>query len=122
MAIARFISAVSPAQHRIQRAGGLQFAAFRPDGCTTCSRAVVSRTRVIVEDIEKDAPFARHVPVALAAGFRALQSTPLKNRFGVPIGVLTTHFAAPRRFSNDEFIRFDAHAEHVSSELLRAWG
>src|SRR4029079_13270021 len=77
-----------------------RFAAFRPDGRTTCSRAVASGERVILEDIEQDPAFAPHVPAARLAGFRALQSTPLKNRAGKPIGVLTTHFAAPRGFSD----------------------
>lgn len=96
------------------------FASFRPDGRTTCSRAVASGLRVILEDIERDEPFAPHVPAALSAGFRALQSTPLKLKSGRPIGVLTTHFAAPRTFSNDELGELDLYAEQVSSELARA--
>jgi GAF domain-containing protein len=97
-----------------------QFASFRPDGRTTCSRALASGERVILEDIELDPPFAPHVPAARMAGFRALQSTPLKNRSGRPIGVLTTHFAAPHMFSNDELAAIDAHAQRVSLDLARA--
>ena len=97
-----------------------QFASFRPDGRTTCSRAVASGKRVILEDIERDQPFTPHVPAARSAGFRALQSTPLKLGSGKPIGVLTTHFAAPRAFSNDELVAMDAHALRVSSALAQA--
>lgn len=97
-----------------------RFASFTPDGCTTCSRAVATGERVVLEDIEQDAPFAPHVPAALSAGFRALQSTPLRHEAGRPLGVLTTHFAAPRAFSNDELGEMDAYARHVSSELARA--
>lgn len=97
-----------------------RFASFTPDGRTTCSRAVATGERVILEDIEQDAPFAPHVPTALAAGFRALQSTPLRHEFGRPLGVLTTHFTAPRSFSNDELGEMDAYARRVSSELARA--
>ena len=99
-----------------------RFACFTPDGRTTCSRAVASGERVILEDIEADERFAPHLPAALAAGFRALQSTPLTSAAGVPFGVLTTHFAAPHAFSNDELGELDAHARRVSSELMRAWG
>ena len=99
-----------------------RFACFSPDGRTTCSRAVASGHRVILEDIEADERFAPHLPTALAAGFRALQSTPLTSGAGVPFGVLTTHFAAPHAFSNDELGELDAHARRVSSELMRAWG
>jgi len=97
-----------------------QFAAFRPDGRTSCSRAVASGRQVILEDIERDEPFAPHVPAALSAGFRALQSTPLKGRSGEAIGVLTTHFAEPRAFSNDELTEMDAFGRWVSAELERA--
>ena len=99
-----------------------RFACFTPDGRTTCSRAIAGGRRVVIEDVEADERFAPHVPAALAAGFRALQSTPLKDAAGVPIGVLTTHFAAPRVFSNDEFGELDAHADRVSTELARAYG
>ncbi|HEY6814957.1 MAG TPA: GAF domain-containing protein [Croceibacterium sp.] len=99
-----------------------RFASFRPDGRTSCSRAVACGERVILEDVEQDPPFAPHVPSARAAGFRALQSTPLKGKSGELIGVLTTHFSAPRAFSNDELEELDAHASHVSAELARACG
>lgn len=99
-----------------------RFASFRPDGRTTCSRAVASGKRVILEDIEQDPTFAPHVPAALAAGFRALQSTPLKADSGRTIGVITTHFAAPHAFSNDELEALDAHGRRVSAELARACG
>jgi len=97
-----------------------QFASFRPDGRTTCSRALACGERVILEDIEQDPPFAPHLPAARMAGFRALQSTPLKNRAGRPIGVLTTHFAAPRVLSTDELTALDTYARRVSLELARA--
>jgi len=99
-----------------------RFAAFTPDRRTTCSRVVASGRRVVVEDIEKDEAFAPHVPAALSAGFRSLQSTPLKHPSGVVIGVLTTHFATPRSFANDELEQFDAHAKLVSAEFARACG
>jgi len=99
-----------------------RFAAFRPDRRTTCSRVVASGQRVVVEDIEQDEAFAPHVPAALSAGFRSLQSTPLKDRSGAVIGVMTTHFAEPRAFANDELEQFDVHAAHVSAELAQVWG
>lgn len=99
-----------------------RFASFKPDGRTTCSRAVASGQRVILEDIEQDPPFAPHVPAARAAGFRALQSTPLKAPSGRTIGVITTHFATPHAFSNDELEVLDACGRRVSADLARACG
>lgn len=108
------------AYHNFDSGFACQFACFRPDGRTTCSRALASGRRVVLEDIEADERFTPHVPVALSAGFRSLQSTPLKDRAGKPIGVLTTHFAAPRAFSNDELGELDLYTDQVSSELARA--
>ena len=99
-----------------------QFACFTPDGRTSCSQALAARRRVIVGDVSNDDLFAPHASAALSAGFRAVQSTPLMSQSGDPIGMLSTHFASPRSFSNDELARIDAHVSDVSSELARAIG
>jgi len=99
-----------------------RFAAFRPDHCTSCSRVVDSGHRVVIEDVEEDEPFARHVPIARSAGLRSVQSTPLQDDSGAVIGVMTTYFPEPRSFANDDFDRFDALARDVSRELARACG
>jgi PAS domain S-box-containing protein len=49
---------------------------------TACGRALKQGDRVIVEDVENDPHFAPHRSIAVAAGFRALQSTPLFGRNG----------------------------------------
>jgi GAF domain-containing protein len=65
--------------------------------------ALVRRTSIVVEDITKDPLFAAHVSSALAAGFRAVQSTPMFGRRGQPLGVISTHFRDPHRPSDHEF-------------------
>ena len=99
-----------------------RFAAFRPDHCTSCSRVVDSGDRVVIEDVEQDEPFARHLPIARSVGLRSVQSTPLQHDGGAVIGVMTTYFAKPRTFASDDFDRFDAHARNVSRELAHACG
>jgi GAF domain-containing protein len=59
---------------------------------SACARALRTRRRVIVEDVETDEEFAPFRHIAFAAGFRAVQSTPLMARDGRPLGVLSTHF------------------------------
>jgi GAF domain-containing protein len=81
---------------------------------------VASGGRVVIGDVEQDEPFARHAPAALDAGIGSLQATPLTAESGAVIGVITTHFAEPRSFANDDFDRFDAHARNVSRELAHA--
>jgi GAF domain-containing protein len=98
-----------------------QFACLTPDGRTACSRAIASGRRVIVADVANDELFAPHVPAALSAGFRAVQSTPLRGESGQVFGIVSTHFAGPRSFSNDELGRLDGQARRISSELARAW-
>ena len=56
------------------------------DDTTVCGRAMLSRERVIVEDVLTDPGFAPHKAMALAAGYRSVQSTPCSaaaaNRWG----------------------------------------
>ena len=47
------------------------------DETTFCGRAILQGKKVIVKDILVDEGFAPHRPVALAAGYRAVQSTPI---------------------------------------------
>ena len=98
-----------------------RFAFLCPDGRTACSRALASARRVILENVANDDLFAPHLHVARAAGFQAVQSTPLKLGAGVPFGVLSTHFASPRSFSEAELAHMDAHANDLSRELAREW-
>ena len=51
----------------------------------------------MIEDVETDEPFAPLRPVARAAGYRAVQSTPLCGRDGRLLGMLSTHFRSPHR-------------------------
>jgi PAS domain-containing protein len=55
--------------------------------------------RVIVEDVTLSPIFAGTpaLAVPLAAGVRAVQSTPLVSRSGRPLGMFSTHYRVPRR-------------------------
>src|SRR4029453_4727747 len=62
-----------------------------------------------------------YVHVARALGCRALQSTPLFTSAGAPLGVLSTHFRAPRAFSQNELRLTDlyAHQAGIGIERMR---
>jgi len=73
-------------------------------GCTDAADASVCRGapggehRIVIEDVEAYAPYAPHLSVAAATGYRGLSCTPLKERgTGLPIGMLTTLFRMPYR-------------------------
>jgi GAF domain-containing protein len=62
------------------------------DNKLICGRAMLTRKRVIVEDVLSDPDFEPHRRIAAAAGFRAVQSTPLFSRNGELLGMVSTHF------------------------------
>jgi len=64
----------------------------KDDGCA-CGRALRLRRTVVVSDVEDDAGFTKFLKDARAAGFRAVQSTPLFTSDGLLLGIVSTHFA-----------------------------
>ena len=79
------------------------------------------RERVIVEDVTTSPMFAdsASLPVLLAAGVRALQSTPLLDRAGRFLGLISTHYRAPRRFAETELVWLDMLARHAADVIER---
>jgi GAF domain-containing protein len=69
-----------------------------------CGSALASRKTVVVEDVERSPIFVgkRSLKVMLAAGARAVQSTPMFTQSGELIGVFSTHYHKPRRINEQE--------------------
>lgn len=80
-----------------------------------CISVVRTGESIIVEDIETDPTFNSHRARAKAAGYRAVQSTPLTSSRGNLLGVLSTHFRQPRQFLPWEMKLFDMHARHAGN-------
>lgn len=73
----------------------LDFFAVVPDGDhAACGAALKRRDRIIVPDIEASPIFAaqRSRDVLRDAGVRAVQSTPILDRAGTPVGMISTHW------------------------------
>jgi signal transduction histidine kinase/DNA-binding NarL/FixJ family response regulator len=85
-------------------------------GCA-CARALQTRSRAIIEDVLADPEFEPHLAVALEAGYRAVQSTPLISRSGELLGILTTHFRRPHRPSQRDLRLLDLYS-HQAAELI----
>jgi PAS domain S-box-containing protein len=106
----------------------LDHLAVEGEDATVCGAAFTFRRRVVIADVEHEPTYARHLPIARRLGWRAVQSTPLFSTTGALIGMLTTHFRAPRRFSERELrltdlfagIAGDAVAMRMNEEALRA--
>src|SRR3984957_15260903 len=71
------------------------------DEQTIWNRALSEGRRILVEDIWADASFASY-PAAADAAYRALQATPLIGRGGDRLGVISTFFREPHRWTDQE--------------------
>jgi GAF domain-containing protein len=95
---------------------------FRRVGMTdgsACARAAAGRQSIVLEDVLRDEEFAPYRAVALAAGFRAVQSTPLISSGGEFLGVVSTHFAAPHRPTERALEMLKVTAELAANAILR---
>ena len=91
------------------------------EGGAAWTRALTWQRRIHVEDVETDRDFAPHRHIAAAAGFRAVQSTPLFSRAGEPLGVISTHFRRPHRPSERDLRLTDLYARQAADMLERRW-
>jgi len=89
------------------------------EDASVCGCALRSYERVIVEDVEQDPLFGPCLHVLRSAGVRAVQSTPLIDRNGKALGMLSTHFRAPHRPSELELQRLDLYARQASDFIDR---
>jgi two-component system CheB/CheR fusion protein len=80
-----------------------------------CGAAMASRERVLVGDVTTSPIFAGQpaLPVVAAAGVRAVQSTPLFDRAGQFIGMLSTHYRDAHHFDAADLRWVDLLARHA---------
>ncbi len=95
------------------------FRTVRIDEGSACAQALESGKRIIIEDVELDPTFEPHRHIAAVNGFRAVQSTPFKNRKGIVIGMLSTHFSQPHRPSERDLRLLDLYARHAADLIER---
>jgi PAS domain S-box-containing protein len=69
------------------------------EGHAACGTAMMRLERVVIEDVTQSPVFmgTPDLEVMLAAGARAVQSTPLLSRTGRLLGMLSTHYRTPHR-------------------------
>jgi ANTAR domain/GAF domain len=81
-----------------QRGFGQEFVEYFAavtDDRSACGRAAQQHAQVVITDVTTDPGFTPHREIALASGFRAVQSTPLVNRAGHLVGIISTHYPQP---------------------------
>jgi PAS domain S-box-containing protein len=99
----------------------LDFFNMTREGQAACGAAIQKGERVIVEDVANSHIFAGApaLGVMLAAGARAVQSTPLVSRSGHVLGMFSTHYRAPRRASEHELRQLDVLARQAADFIER---
>ena len=85
---------------------------------TACGRALHTREIVVIDDVTADPLFTAHKKIAIYAGFRSVQSTPLICREGDILGVLSTHFRTPRKFSEEELKSLREYGQHSADVIM----
>jgi signal transduction histidine kinase len=106
------------AAHRGFNAEFLEYFAAVDHSSGAFGRAM-ARERVVIEDVQTYAPCAPHRHIAAAAGFRAVQSTPLFSREGEILGVISTHFKHPHRPLDRELRLTDLYARQAAEMIER---
>lgn len=84
---------------------------------TSCGRALRTKKRVIIPDVTLDADYAPHRAAAAAAGYRAVQSTPILPRNGAVKGMLSTYFRHPHTPSK-RVLRLTDLCLHLGASLI----
>jgi signal transduction histidine kinase len=88
---------------------------------SACAAAQNTGQRVVVEDVAASPIFSGRpaAPVMAAAGVRAVQSTPLYERTGGFLGILSTHYREVHRFDEAERRWIDLLARHAADVIAR---
>jgi PAS domain S-box-containing protein len=107
--------------HRGFAADFLDFFQTVSDESSVCGMALAHRERVIVPDIEQDASLAG-TPTLNAlrkAGVRAVQSTPIIDRTGALVGMLSTHYRKPAQPNERDLRVLDLLARQAADLIYR---
>ena len=96
------------------------FAEVDRTDASACARALARGERVEIADVEEDPDYAPSLDAARQAGYRGVQSTPLYTRAGEPLGMLSTHFRAPRRLTERERRLTDIFARLAADAIARS--
>jgi len=87
---------------------------------SACGRALRTGERIVIEDIETDALFEPFRSQAKQAGYRAVQSTPLIDRDGKALGMLSTHWRTTHRPDDHALRRLDLYARQAV-DFIERW-
>jgi hypothetical protein len=89
------------------------------DGHSACGRAARRCAQTVIADVTADAAFAPHREIAAAAGFRAVQSTPMADSAGRLVGMVSTHFRSPGRLPRRDLRMLELYGDLAGEAVAR---
>jgi GAF domain len=92
------------------------------DDHSACGRAARHGAQTVIADVTTDRGFAPHREIAAAAGFRAVQSTPLADSAGRLVGMVSTHFRRPGRPSGRDLRVVELYGDLAGEAVARHLG
>jgi len=92
------------------------------DGHSACGRAARDCSQTVIADVTTDPGFAPHREIAAAAGFRAVQSTPLADSGGRLVGMVSTHWRRPGRPSGRDLRMLELFGDLAGEAVARRLG
>ena len=97
------------------------FREISPADISASGRSFRAKERVTIEDVKTDPDYEPHRAAAAAAGYRAVQSTPLFGSEGQLLGMFSMYFRKPHRPTERELLRFDLYA-HQAVQFIERLG
>jgi two-component system CheB/CheR fusion protein len=89
------------------------------DDSTSFGRALRARATSQIPDVTLDEGYAPHRGDAAAAGYRAVQSTPLISATGLLLGVISVHFREPHVFPERDTLISDLFGRQAADIIQR---
>jgi PAS domain S-box-containing protein len=86
---------------------------------SACGRVLRTGERMVIEDVEADTLYTPFRFVAYAAGYRAVQSTPIIGREGALLGTLATHFRSVHRPDKQDLRLLDLYVRQAADIIER---
>ncbi|MFF7752388.1 GAF domain-containing protein [Streptomyces sp. NPDC007971] len=94
------------------------FAVVR-DSLSVCGRAAWQGVQAVSADVRDEPAFAPHQKVFRAAGVRSVQSTPLVDRAGRLMGMISTHTSQPGRPSDQDLRVMELYGQLAGEVIAR---
>lgn len=89
------------------------------DNRSVCGRAAWQGMQAVTADVRDDPAFTPHQKIFRAAGVRSVQSTPLVDRSGQVIGMISTHTSQPGLPSDQDLWIMELYAQLAGEAIAR---